>query len=218
MGVEVCNMKNDKSIYTLIVPCNGEEHQISLTKEGKLKILNHTDDEIETELALEKLGGELPECLKIQKAWNNNSYYLEQRDDDPVLGKIITYLDIANASRGLFKKKMLGLIEIFIASFVISVVISLIQQRFDLFWIYMCASTNVVFGFYYVYLLLDISDVIGEFSVPFIVVVEFLSYFSSLYDFKIVNAVMLLIFLFLYFVPIIGNKILLGLINEIEKP
>jgi len=216
MGVEVCNMKNDKSIYTLIVPCNGEEHQISLTKEGKLKILNHTDDEIETELALEKLGGELPECLKIQKAWNNNSYYLEQRDDDPVLGKIITYLDIANASRGLFKKKMLGLIEIFIASFVISVVISLIQQRFDLFWIYMCASTNVVFGFYYVYLLLDISDE-AIYLLPFIVAVETLFYLESLHDFKILNIILFLIFMFLYIVPIVLNKVFLKVTSKIEE-
>lgn len=218
-------MRKDKEIYTITVPCNDQKHQISLTKEGKLKLLNHADDEIETELALEKLGGRLPECLKIQKAWKNNSYYLEHRDDDPILDKAITYLDFAYKSRNSFKKKILGLIGIFIAGFIISVIISLIQQRFDLFLIYMYASINVVFGLYYVYLFLDISSVIGEFSVPFIVVsvpfivvVEFLSYFNSLYDFKIVNAVMLLIFLFLYFVPIIGNKILLGLINEIEKP
>ncbi|SNX54065.1 hypothetical protein [Thermoanaerobacterium sp. RBIITD] len=213
----------DKSIYTLTVPCSGEKHRISLTKEGKLKLWEHTDDEIEAELALEKLGGELPECIKIQKAWKNNtwrndSYWFEQRDNDSVLDDALECFDFAYNYRNSFKKKILGLIGIFIAGFIISVIISLIQQRFDLFLIYMYASINVVFGLYYVYLFLDISSVIGEFFVPFIVVVEFLSYFSSLYDFKIVNAVMLLIFLFLYFVPIIGNKILLGLINEIEKP
>lgn len=207
----------DKSIYTLTIPCRGEKHQISLTKKGKTKLINHADDEIEAELALEKLGGELPECIKIQKAWENESYYLEQRDNDSVLDEAITYLDFAYNFRDSFKKKILGLFGIIVASLMISVIISLIQRTFDLFWIYTFASVNIVFALYYAFLFLDSSSELVVFLVTFIVIAEFLSYFYSLYDFKILSGVMLTIFMLLYFVPIIGKKILLGLVKEIEK-
>ncbi|SNX54064.1 hypothetical protein [Thermoanaerobacterium sp. RBIITD] len=85
----------DKSIYTLTIPCGGEKHQISLTKEGKLKLLNHTDDEIEIELAFGILGGELPECLKIKRAWENNLCKSDFRSNDPVLEYALTYLKLA---------------------------------------------------------------------------------------------------------------------------
>ncbi|MEG6569456.1 hypothetical protein [Thermoanaerobacterium thermosaccharolyticum] len=32
-------MRKDKEIYTITVPCNGQDHQISLTKESKLELL-----------------------------------------------------------------------------------------------------------------------------------------------------------------------------------
>ena len=226
MGVEVFVMNNkDKSIYTLTVPCNGERHQISLTKKGKLKLLNHTDTDVEAELALEKLGGELPECIKIQKAWKNNAwknnaYWFEQCDNDSVLDDALTYFDFAYDYRNSLKEKVLSLFGIFISSFIISTIISLIQQRFDLFWIYTFASVNVVFGLYYVFLSIeqDITlspTILGELL---LVLIE-TRYFSvfSLQVFKIFNVILLLIFMLLYLVPIIGNKILLELENEIEK-
>lgn len=199
----------EQSIYTLTVPCSGQKHQISLTKEGKLKLLNHSDDENETELALEKLGGKLPECLKIQKAWKNNSYYLEQRGNDFILDDALTYFDFAYDYRNSLKEKVLSLFGIIISSFVISAIISLIQQRFDMFWIYTFASVNVVFGLYYVFLSIeqDITlspTILGELS---LVLIE-TRYFSvfSLQVFKIFNVILLLIFMLLYLVPIIGNK------------
>ncbi|MBP2070880.1 MAG: hypothetical protein PWR08_1635 [Thermoanaerobacterium sp.] len=85
----------DKSIYTLTVPCSGEKHRINLTKEGKLKLLNHTDDEIEIELAFGMLGGELPECLKIKKAWENDSYKSDFHSNDPILDYAFSYLKLA---------------------------------------------------------------------------------------------------------------------------
>ncbi|MGF7396169.1 hypothetical protein PQ692_10275 [Thermoanaerobacterium thermosaccharolyticum] len=209
----------DKLIYTLTVPCNDQKHQISLTKEGKLKLLNHSDNEIETELALEKLGGKLPECLKIQKAWESNSYYLKHRDDDHVLDEAVTYLNLAYNSRNLFKKKILGLFGVFIAGFIISVIISLIQQTFDLFWIYTFASVNVIWGFYYVFLLLDygITLEFGIFFVSFIIIVGIFFSLISLHDFKILNIILFLIFMFLYIVPIVLNKVFLKVTSKIEE-
>lgn len=220
MGVEVAVMSDkDKLIYTLTVPCNDQKHQISLTKEGKLKLLNHSDNEIETELALEKLGGKLPECLKIQKAWESNSYYLKHRDDDHVLDEAVTYLNLAYNSRNLFKKKILGLFGVFIAGFIISVIISLIQQTFDLFWIYTFASVNVIWGFYYVFLLLDygITLEFGIFFVSFIIIVGIFFSLISLHDFKILNIILFLIFMFLYIVPIVLNKVFLKVTSKIEE-
>ncbi len=216
----------DKSIYTLTIPCGGEKHQISLTKEGKLKLLNHSDDEIEAEMALEKLGGKLPECLKIQKAWKNNawkndSYWFEQCDNDSVLDDALACFDFAYDYRNSLKEKALGLFGIFISSFIISTIISLIQQRFDLFWVYTFASVNVVFGFYYVFLSIDRDitlspTILGELL---LVLIE-TRYFSvfSLQVFKMFNMILFLIFILLFLVPIIGNKILLELESEIKKP
>jgi hypothetical protein len=54
----------------LPIQCQGETHEVEITDDGEVFVLDH---DIEEELAMAAFGAELPGCLKFVEVWNEES-------------------------------------------------------------------------------------------------------------------------------------------------
>lgn len=57
------------SAVTTKVLCRGKQHRIGINKRGQFILYGHTKQQIQQELNIEELGGEVCRCLQVLRAW-----------------------------------------------------------------------------------------------------------------------------------------------------